>query len=333
MDPANIVGEAVRTYAQAQPQVEELARRLALWLTTVLDDAGINYLNVAWRGKGVASFAAKTSRTVGGRPLYHDPLRDITDQIGTRIITYVTSDVAAVADVVRDQFSVVDDKDLGQETANEGRFGYVSRHLQVALDPVWLGDLPVDVVRVPSAQIQIRTVLQHAWAEFEHDIRYKGTVPEALAPDLNRRFTLAAGLLELADREFEVIRDRIRERLPAGAPEEDASDPRIGTRNSRRSLPGTTRRPAGPVPTITRGSPGCSSNWGSPRCASSRACCPQSTPRPSAIGWVTSTRPAPSDGWTTPCSPCSGTGTSHCTGTRTGSTCCAPGWRSCTAAT
>ena len=56
----------------------------------------------------------------------------------------------------------------------------------------------------------MRTVLQHAWAEFEHDIRYKGTVPEEHARDFDRRFTLAAGLLELADQEFTTIRDRLR---------------------------------------------------------------------------------------------------------------------------
>jgi hypothetical protein len=56
----------------------------------------------------------------------------------------------------------------------------------------------------------VRTVLQHAWAEFEHDIRYKGTVPEEHARDFDRRFTLAAGLLELADQEFTTIRDRLR---------------------------------------------------------------------------------------------------------------------------
>ncbi|MGV8910080.1 MAG: DUF429 domain-containing protein [Propionicimonas sp.] len=227
VDVDSLVRESARTYAELRPQVEQLAERLAEWLTTVLDDAGINYQYIAWRGKSVASFAAKTSKAVDGLPLYPDPLRDITDQIGARVITYVTSDVAAVADVVKDQLGVVRDVDLGQATASEGRFGYVSRHLQVALDPVWLGALPADLVRVPSAQIQIRTVLQHAWAEFEHDIRYKGTIPESLAPDLNRRFTLAAGLLELADREFEVIRDRMRERMAEGAPVADTDDPRI----------------------------------------------------------------------------------------------------------
>ena len=44
-----------------------------------------------------------------------------------------------------------------------------------------------------QAQVQIRTVLQHAWAEFEHDIRYKGSVPPEHVLELDRRFTLAAG--------------------------------------------------------------------------------------------------------------------------------------------
>lgn len=225
---AAVVREAVRTYARVQPRVAELARRLAAWLTTVLDDAGINYLDVAWRGKGVASFAAKSGKRVGASPMYADPLTDITDQIGVRVITYVTSDVAAVAGLVADQLTVVDDKDLGQATAHSGRFGYVSRHLQVALDAAWVADADVEGVRVPSAQIQLRTVLQHAWAEFEHDIRYKGSIPESIAPDLDRRFTLAAGLLELADREFETIRDRLREGMAGRTPAAGAADLRIG---------------------------------------------------------------------------------------------------------
>jgi hypothetical protein len=75
--------------------------------------------------------------------------------------------------------------------------------------------------------VQVRTVLQHAWAEFEHDIRYKGTIPDEHVHDLDRRFTLAAGLLELADREFSAIRDRLRATLTDERPEPDDSDPRI----------------------------------------------------------------------------------------------------------
>jgi len=234
---ALLVRQAVRDYEQMQPRMEDAARRLAVWLTTVLDDAGINYQYVAWRGKSVASFAAKADRVLAGTP-DGEPLADITDQIGARVITYVSSDVTAVADQVRDQLGVVTDKDLGRLTADEGRFGYGSRHLQVQLSPLWLGSAPVDGILVPSAQIQIRTVLQHAWAEFEHDIRYKGTIPEALAPDLDRRFTLAAGLLELADREFEVIRESMRAQSRPGQGDGDASEPRIGNQELAAFLAG-----------------------------------------------------------------------------------------------
>ncbi len=67
-------------------------------------------------------------------------------------------------------------------------------------------------------------MLQHAWAEFEHDIRYKGSVPVEHATEFDRRFTLAAGLLELADQEFAAIRDRLRGATTASA---DDDDPRI----------------------------------------------------------------------------------------------------------
>jgi hypothetical protein len=73
----------------------------------------------------------------------------------------------------------------------------------------------------------VRTILQHAWAEFEHAIRYKGTIPEEHVPELDRRFTLAAGLLELADREFSKIRDQLQATAADHRAEADVTDPRI----------------------------------------------------------------------------------------------------------
>src|SRR5690606_3086700 len=134
---------------------------------------------------------------------------EITDQVGVRVVTYVLDDVAAVADLLADQLTVLHDRDMAQETASEGRWGYTSRHLLVALSSNGLAEEHRSL-RGRRASVQLRTVLQHAWAEFEHEVRYKGTIPEEDAPDLDRRFTLAAGLLELADREFASIRQRLR---------------------------------------------------------------------------------------------------------------------------
>jgi len=217
---------AVREYSERLPALRRATDDFVGLVTSILDEAGINYLSVSGRTKSVSSFAAKAARTEDGRPVFADPLLDITDQIGVRVITYVHRDVQAVVELLADQVVVHDDRDMGEETASQGRFGYSSRHLLVSVEPGSAGaDQTALVGR--QAQIQIRTVLQHAWAEFEHDIRYKGTIPEEHVPDFDRRFALAAGLLELADREFSTIRDRLQRGIPDAEEEPADDDPRI----------------------------------------------------------------------------------------------------------
>jgi ppGpp synthetase/RelA/SpoT-type nucleotidyltranferase len=231
------VAAAVREYSAAQAEIIEAGRRFIALVTAILDEAGINYLSVTGRTKSIESFAGKAARRVNGELLYADPLRDITDQIGVRVITYVLSDVAAVADLMGDQVVVKDDRDMGRETASQGRFGYASRHLLIALDAARESQPAYEQLRGRVAAVQIRTVLQHAWAEFEHDIRYKGTVPPEHAREFDRRFTLAAGLLELADREFSTIRGRLRT-APAEVAESHDDDPRIDPRELAAFLAG-----------------------------------------------------------------------------------------------
>ena len=211
------VRDSITQYADRRPGLLGATDRYFELVTTLLDDAGINYLDVTARTKTVASFAEKADRSVDGRRLFTDPLSEITDQIGLRVITFLRDDVSTVANLLAEEMQLLDDRDMGQETAREGRWGYASRHLLVAVEG-----------EQQPASIQVRTVLQHAWAEFEHDIRYKGSVPEEDAPDLDRRFTLAAGLLELADREFSAIRERLKSSPPAQVSDQ-SSDPRIGT--------------------------------------------------------------------------------------------------------
>jgi predicted RNase H-like nuclease/ppGpp synthetase/RelA/SpoT-type nucleotidyltranferase len=213
---ADALRAAVATYAAAYDDVVRSTEEYARLVTDLLDDAGINYLSVTGRPKSVASFAAKAHREAAGRPVFLDPLTEITDVVGVRVITYLRRDVAAVAELLRDALVVLDDRDMGRETAREGRFGYASRHLLVERE----GDR--------AAQVQVRTVLQHAWAEFEHAMRYKGAIPDEQAPDLDRRFTLAAGLLELADREFSAIHETLRRTGTLRTIGALDDDPRIG---------------------------------------------------------------------------------------------------------
>jgi putative GTP pyrophosphokinase len=197
-------------YAESHPDLVASASRFLDLVKAILDEAGINYLAVTGRAKTVESFAGKALRRDSEGELVHpDPLHSITDQVGLRVVTYVRSDVDAVAGLLAEELTVLDDRDMGRETARAGRFGYASRHLLVSLDPASADGTPPPYEPQRCASIQLRTVLQHAWAEFEHEIRYKGTVLPEHGPELDRRFTLAAGLLELADREFTVIRDTV----------------------------------------------------------------------------------------------------------------------------
>ncbi|MFC6152764.1 GTP pyrophosphokinase [Nocardioides yefusunii] len=218
------VRDSVREYAALRPTLVEPTLRCAELITSLLDDTGINYLTVTSRTKTVASFAAKAARIQAADPAA-DPIAAITDAVGVRVITYVQEGVTAVAALFEQEFQVLDDRDMGLETAALGNFGYSSRHMLVRVPdeaPEGFEDIAGAV-----ANVQLRTVLQHSWAEFEHDIRYKGTIPESLAPDLNRRFTLAAGLLELADREFSSIQAQLQADAPRPDLGEDPQDPRI----------------------------------------------------------------------------------------------------------
>lgn len=217
------VRAAVADYEARRPALLTATDNYLKLVTGLLDDAGINYLSIAARTKSVESFAAKAERIVDGKRLYSDPLVEITDQIGLRVITYLREDVDAVVTLLADEMRLLDDRDMGLETAREGRWGYASRHVLVGVEG-----------EQQPASIQVRTVLQHAWAEFEHDVRYKGSIPAEHVPDLDRRFTLAAGLLELADREFTAIRERLRvtvsgEEMTEGTRTEESDDPRIAT--------------------------------------------------------------------------------------------------------
>ena len=215
------------TYASRHPRTVRRTDETVRRIRAIVDDAGINYLSVTGRAKSPASFSAKVVRRAEQLgPTDFDPLVEITDQVGVRIVTYTLSDIEPVAQLLGDHYTVLEDRDMGRETASEGRFGYASRHMLISTDPDATGYEASKCVSV-----QLRTVLQHAWAEFEHDARYKGEVPSEHASELDRRFTLAAGLIELADREFSVIRDT----LASGVRERDFDD--AGGRIDPRELP------------------------------------------------------------------------------------------------
>ncbi|TMR94372.1 GTP pyrophosphokinase [Nonomuraea basaltis] len=88
------------------------------------------------------------------------------------------------------------------------RFGYLSLHYVASLDTRRAELAEYKRFANNGFEIQIRSILQHAWAEIEHDLGYKSRL--GVPSTTRRRFSRLAGLLELADAEFVSIRDELR---------------------------------------------------------------------------------------------------------------------------
>ncbi|MBN2202425.1 hypothetical protein JW777_10755 [bacterium] len=152
------------------------------------------------RAKTVSSFAEKIVR----KPTA-DPIHDFTDLCGARVITNTRNEVKRLCRFIRDHFRI--DEENSQDTFERlktSEFGYLSVHYIVQIDrPSVLG------VRIPKeiggrkAEIQVRTLLQHAWANMSHDLIYKNRfdVPQRWTRNLAR----TSALLEQADSVFDDV--------------------------------------------------------------------------------------------------------------------------------
>jgi putative GTP pyrophosphokinase len=135
-------------------------------------------------------------KTDGSPPL-------ITDLMGVRIVCPFIEDLLLVENLIKEHFEVTEvDRKEHSNTFKE--FGYEAIHLLIRI--------PSDIARVRGdtgtdvAEIQIRTVLQDAWAEVEHEIFYKADFNPIDTP-MKRKLAAVNASLTLADSVFQEIRD------------------------------------------------------------------------------------------------------------------------------
>jgi len=134
-------------------------------------------------------------------------LSDVTDVLGLRIVTSYLNEIPFIEAKLREGFEIDEANTNTNEAKSESEFGYSSSHIIIynAKDPSFKTYNPK--YKGLKAEIQIRTILQHAWAEISHKIEYKAKQkPESLQ---RRKLFRIAALLELADQEFSVIREEI----------------------------------------------------------------------------------------------------------------------------
>ena len=177
-------------YRQAKPAAEEAAVKVKSTLEKVFKQSGLIVAAIESRVKTEGSLAGKLEL----KGAKYASLADITDIVGVRVITFYIDDVDKVASAVERLFKVDWENSVDKRKIHEiDSFGYMSLHYICSMD-----GFPY------RFEIQMRTVLQHAWANMNHDTGYKSGVEIPL--EYKRSLSRLSGLLELADEQFSEIR-------------------------------------------------------------------------------------------------------------------------------
>ena len=199
----NKVNDVIRQYRELLPAYQSFAFRLENLLADVLKVEGIRAHFTESRAKTPESLEEKISRP--GKS-YNDPLKQIPDLVGVRVVLYYQDDVEKVGDLIKREFTVIEVERSHQiNEYSPDQFGYLSIHYLVCLNKARADLIEWKATASFRAEIQVRTVLQHSWAAISHALQYKreGDVPISL----RRKLFRLAGLFELADEEFMELRD------------------------------------------------------------------------------------------------------------------------------
>jgi putative GTP pyrophosphokinase len=187
-------------FEEVRPTYEALVGRLETLFEDLLARRDIDIAQMEGRAKSVESFIDKIKR----KGTYRDPLKQVTDLAGLRVITYTLQDIEKVGELIGAEFTVDEERSVVKpEVPDPDRFGYVATHYIAQICP------PRSELEEWAAfgerlfEIQVRTVLQHAWAAIDHKLNYKSRTE--VPRDLQRQLFRVSALLEVADEHFDEV--------------------------------------------------------------------------------------------------------------------------------
>lgn len=195
--------EQIEKYTAVLPRYAEYAEVLKGVLENACQTSFPEAL-VQSRPKSVSSFAEKAARKY---EKYPDAVNQMTDLCGARVIVQTTEQVQAVKQFIEANFQIHESDEKGV-LLGEDKFGYRDMHYIVQLRPD--GQDALDIapdkrkhIGDLKAEVQVRTWLQHAWADTLHDRLYKN--PLKLSSEIKRAGNLLAALMEEGDRNYNVM--------------------------------------------------------------------------------------------------------------------------------
>jgi ppGpp synthetase/RelA/SpoT-type nucleotidyltranferase len=207
--------------AEHRKQIDQYAQQrndyviFAAALQRILQDAcrpSFPEAMVQSRAKTVSSFAEKVVRKSSK---YHDAVNQFSDLCAARVIVQTAGQVKAVRLFIEANFTVLEKDDKGLRLG-EAAFGYRDMHYVVSVPPERDRALRITPEERRSignrrAEIQVRTWLQHAWADTLHDRIYKTRL--ALSSEIGRTAALLAALMEAGDRNFNELAEELDEMI------------------------------------------------------------------------------------------------------------------------
>ncbi len=186
-----------KLYFQQYSKYERLGMNLKQALEGFLEEAGISFLAVNYRVKSLESFMEKI-----GRKHYANPFDQTEDMCGLRVVCYFQSDIEKIKKLICSELTIVESFDKSDHMSPT-QFGYRSSHFIVKIRKDWLKAPNYRGLQNLKAEIQVRTILMHSWAEIEHKLAYKKK--EHIPDQFRRKFSRLSAKLEEADEQFEEL--------------------------------------------------------------------------------------------------------------------------------
>lgn len=193
-------------YEKLLKKNEKLLNLLTKKFESILIGSGCN-AQVKGRIKSFDALYRKLLTRCQNGPI-EKPFEVITDIIGMRIVVPFLEDLESVEKMIKTHFQVFETEYKSRELSIR-EFGYDSIHMQIKL--------PDDIVsKIKNSEnmkieIQLRTILQDAWAEVEHELIYKTSI-DKVEDTIRRKMIAVNATLSLGDTIFQEIRDYQRKR-------------------------------------------------------------------------------------------------------------------------
>ncbi|WP_394910616.1 GTP pyrophosphokinase family protein [uncultured Robinsoniella sp.] len=140
---------------------------------------------------------------------YSDPYTEITDKVGIRFVVLTVDDINIVKDIIEsnNEWKFSKDRDFEEEKLQKPElFEYQSVHY-IVRNKVAIQDGNITILQNTPCEVQIRTLLQHAYAELSHDIIYKSK--EKILPKMKRDFAKSMALIETTDGVFKEVKKMV----------------------------------------------------------------------------------------------------------------------------